>query len=351
MLAPMPMSRRLLLSAALAPSVAGRAQGRAILPAAPPTPELTAAWAGFRQAFLRPEGRVVDTGNGGISHSEGQGWAMFCAERCANRADFDLIWNWTRQALGRRRDRLLVWRFVPGPLRGAPDGNNAADGDLFAAAALLLAARRWDDAGYAEAGTAMARDVLRLLVRQVAGLTVLLPGLDGFEDATSVTLNPSYYAFPLFGVLARAVPDPVWLRLAADGLELLRRARFGRWGLPPDWLVLRRSDGALSLPEGWPKRFSFDAIRVPFYLSWADLREEPAVQAALSFWNDSAHPVPPAWADLVSDSVAPYAASAGLREVVRFIADRPLYQNQPKVDSREDYYSAILRILAIATLK
>ena len=35
-----------------------------------------AEWLAFRNRFIAPEGRVVDTGNGGVSHSEGQGYAM-----------------------------------------------------------------------------------------------------------------------------------------------------------------------------------------------------------------------------------------------------------------------------------
>lgn len=31
------------------------------------------AWSAYKGAFLDPGGRVIDTGNGNISHSEGQG--------------------------------------------------------------------------------------------------------------------------------------------------------------------------------------------------------------------------------------------------------------------------------------
>ena len=33
---------------------------------------LEAGWATYRRAFITSDGRVVDTGNAGISHSEGQ---------------------------------------------------------------------------------------------------------------------------------------------------------------------------------------------------------------------------------------------------------------------------------------
>ena len=350
------LSRRALLGALAAwpgGGAAARPAEARLMPAvaAPPSAELLAVWESFRQGFLRPEGRVVDTGNGHVSHSEGQGWAMFCAERCDDRASFERLWNWTRQVLHRPGDRLLAWRFMPDAADPVPDRNNAADGDLFTAAALLLAGQRWNRPDYTEAGAAMARDVLRLLVREVAGLTVLMPGAQGFEEADTVTLNPSYYAFPILGVLARAVPDPAWLRLATDGLILLRRARFGRWDLPPDWLLLGRQDGSLGLSPRWPPRFSYDALRVPLYLRWAGLETEPAVRAAIRFWRDPSHPYLPAWADLLNQRIAPYSAPSGVQAVAYFAENVRLTDNIsriPSVQGREDYYSAVLKLLILS---
>ncbi|WBV42586.1 glycosyl hydrolase family 8 [Pseudoroseomonas cervicalis] len=356
------MSRRLLLGAAATlpagarpgrAAEAGRTSGVTVAgvpqPGAVPGAALLAEWARFRRDFLLPEGRVVDTGNRQVSHSEGQGWAMFCAERAADRAGFALIWGWTRRVLARPQDRLLAWRYRPDqPGDPVPDRNNATDGDLFAAAALLLAGRRWGEPAYAEAGAAIARDVLRLLLRQVAGQTVLLPALRGFETAERVVLNPSYYAFPILGVLARGVPDPAWLALAADGLALLRRARFGRWGLPPDWLQMERADGALSLPAQWPPRFSYDAIRVPFYLCWAGLAAEPAAQAAARFWAELAPGAGAAWVDLQTDRPGPYAAAPGLRALASWVQRRATgsaAESPLLAPARDDYYAAVLKLL------
>ncbi|WP_419899651.1 glycosyl hydrolase family 8 [Roseomonas sp. USHLN139] len=332
---------------------AGAALGGVPQAGAAPSAALLAGWGRFRQDFLRPEGRVVDTGNQNVSHSEGQGWAMFCAERAADRASFELAWGWTRRWLTRPQDRLAAWRYIPDQGDSVPDRNNATDGDLFIAAALLLAGRRWQQPGFTEAGAAIARDILRLLLRQVAGSTLLLPAQHGFETADSVTVNPSYYAFPILGVLARAVPDPAWLALAGDGLQLLRRARFGRWGLPPDWLSVARADGALSLPGRWPPRFSYDAVRVPLYLCWAGLADEPAALATARFWSDPAHRQWPAWVDLATDRIGPYAATPGLRGLAGYVLEQ-LGQVPPTRPAAsfapDDYYSSVLRLLTLTAL-
>ena len=192
------------------------------------------------------------------------------------------------------------------------DPNNATDGDLFIAWALLEAGERWRNRGYTSQGMAMARDILRLLVRRAGPYTVLLPGARGFERADHTVINPSYYAFPAIRALAQAVPDPAWLRVAADGVALMRSARFGRWGLPPDWLAVGRVDGVLTLPGDWAPRFSYDAVRVPLYMAWVGLGGEPGLTGPSDFWNDPRHRHMPAWADLTTNSTSPYAASPGI---------------------------------------
>jgi endoglucanase len=343
---PTPTRRRLLAAPLLL--LPGPARAVALPEAAP---GLSAAWAQFRGRFMRPEGRVVDTGNGGVSHSEGQGWALLAAERCGDREAFAQLLDWTERNLHRPQDSLFAWRHVPGARPQATDRNNAADGDLFIAGALLLAARRWGLPRYEEQGTAIARDILRLLLRRVAGRTVLLPGLVGFETAEHVILNPSYYAFPMIRLAAQAAPDPAWLRLVADGLGLLRGARFGRWALPPDWLQLRRADGVASLPASRPPRFSYDALRVPLYLGWAGLQAEPAGQAVQAFWNDPVHARLPAWADLATDSVSPYAADGGIAALRRWVTWRaqPAGRAAPVavLEEGDQYYPAMLKILTM----
>ena len=274
-------------------------------------------WAAFQARFLAPEGRVVDSGNGGVSHSEGQGWGLLFAVRADDRPGFERLLAWTRRVLRRPRDELHAWRFEPHAAMPVADVNNATDGDLCIAWALLEAGERWGVADHAASGAAIARDILRLLVRRAGAYSVLLPGARGFDRTEATILNPSYYVFPAFAALARAVPDPAWVRVAADGLVLLRSSRFGRWGLPPDWVALSKADGKLSLPGRWPPRFSYDAVRVPLYLAWAGLASEPALGRAHGFWTDPAHGYVPAWVDLASDTVASYAASSGVMAVSR----------------------------------
>jgi endoglucanase len=323
-------------------------------PAAHADDGLRGAWRIFRDRFMAPEGRLLDTRNGGISHSEGQGWGMLCAVRTDDRASFELLHGWTMRVLKRPNDELFSWRFNPRAAQPVGDANNATDGDLFIAWALLEAGARWGHEGYTAQGTAMARDILRRLVRPVGGHVVLMPGLRGFERPQHTVINPSYYAFPAIRALAAAVPDPMWLHMAADGIALLRRARFGRWRLPPDWLMLGRLDGRVSPAHGWPARFSYDAVRVPLYMAWVGLAEEPGVTGPATFWNDRHQMAPggiPAWADLSSDAISPYPASPGIAAVAQLArairaADGPFPFLETNRAIPPDYYSGALSLLA-----
>ena len=178
-----------------------------------------------------------------------------------------------------RSDALHSWRYRPDAAIPVDDPNNATDGDLF----IAWACWRPVGAGAGRSmrrGAAIGRDMLRLLVRRAGTYSLLLPGAQGFERAGHV-VNPSYYVFPAFPLLARAVPDAAWARVAADGLTVLRLAGsaagdYRRTGC--------RSAGRwpLSRPTGWLPRFSFDAVRVPLWLAWAGLHGAGVARARVS---------------------------------------------------------------------
>ena len=56
-----------------------------------------ADWSDFRRRFVGGDGRVIDNANGGVSHSEGQGWGMMLAVAFDDVASFDLIADWTKR--------------------------------------------------------------------------------------------------------------------------------------------------------------------------------------------------------------------------------------------------------------
>ncbi|WP_029012711.1 glycosyl hydrolase family 8 [Niveispirillum irakense] len=352
----LPLSRRTLMLTAAAAGIAPTS-GVAAAPvdAAAGSP-FEAAWAIYRRRFVRVAGRVVDTGNKGVSHSEGQGWGMLFAEAAGDKESFRALWEWTRTHLRREEDGLLAWRWLPDTDNPVPDRNNAADGDILVAWALARAAARWDDGGFRDAALALSRAILdHLVVREGPMAPVLLPGVQGFRRAEGITLNPSYYVFPAHPILARLAETAgdtdaamLWQELSLTGLQVMRRARFGKYGLPPDWLLVG-ADGSVAPDPRFPPRFGYDAVRVPLYLAWAGLLDAELAAPYRALWSTGI----PGWVDLETDAIAPYEERNGYRSVAELALQVTNLGREPGSTalaaipgSEDDYYSASLMLLA-----
>lgn len=302
------------------------------------------SWERYKSRFMSADGRILDSGNGDVSHSEGQGFGMLLAEAQGDREAFDRLWQWTRLHLARTDVALFSWRYDPTNVPPVADPNNASDGDILIAWALQRAASRWQEPRYAQAAAMIREAIAEYLVVQRGGYRVLLPGVQGFRGEGYVDLNLSYWVMPALLDFAQAEPDAGWETLVEDGLRLLEQGRFGRYRLPTDWLRLD-ADGSLAPAPGWPPRFGFDAVRIPLYLAWADQLDRPGVSPILALWNDPARQPPPAWIDVYSEARAEYAASRGVL-AIRALAGRDLRAMPAGLAPGDDYYSASLLLLA-----
>lgn len=310
-----------------------------------------ADWRLYKKLFVRSDGRVVDTGNGNITHSEGQAYAMILAEAWGDRQTFDRIWNWTRDNLQTRPDdKLLSWLWKPAPdgEGGAvADPNNASDGEILAAWALTRAARRWNHYPYEQAAATMLLDLRRLAVKSTPDGPILLPGVMGFVKDDGVILNPSYYVFPALTELGRTFPGGGWDLLGSAGKTLLAKARFGSAQLNPDWLL----DGeGYSLKTHFPPDFGYNAIRIPLHVAWENPSSE-LLAPYLNFWR--AFPdlsKMPATVNLETNSFGPDPALPGMQAVAQFtlgagLGNRMTVRDIPALTREEPYYSASLKLL------
>jgi len=228
-------------------------------------------WTAFKNTHVKPDGRVVDDANGGISHSESQGYGMLLAVKLGDRPVFDRIWDWTRANLGVREDNLFAWQWTPGEAAGVTDRNNATDGDILIAWALVEAARLWNEPAYLKAARATARDIAALTLAETRYGPTLMPGVTGFssiDQADGPIVNLSYFVFPAEEALAAAAPEIDWAEVFSAGRAILDDSRTRPIDLPPDWTSLA---GAKPAPaEGFDAVFGYNAIRIPLYLAWAD---------------------------------------------------------------------------------
>jgi endoglucanase len=304
---------------------------------------LDKAWDSYARQFVQADGRVVDTGNQGITHTEGLGVSMLVAQACDDRVRFDKMWRFCRTNL-RRPDGLYSWKWVPG--KGVADANNATDGDIYIAWALYRAGVRWNDKELLSAAGDLAKAIrTNCLVVSPRG-RVLLPGVNGFivKSATGVdraVVNPSYWVFPAFKDLMKVDLSPVWGELYRDGLALLEAAHYGSQDLPSDWLIL---DDPVAPWRERPARFGYEAIRVPLFLSWAQKAQHPTLRACAKFMQQ---PGFPAWVGLDGTEKANYAAPSGFEAVARLVR-RGVYGTPYVAPALSgDYFSSSLVLLSL----
>ncbi|MEJ5062259.1 glycosyl hydrolase family 8 [Erwinia sp. MYb375] len=304
-------------------------------------------WSTFKTRFMTSEGRIQDTGNNNVSHTEGQGYAMLMAVYYNDRSSFDSLWRWTQKNLSNPNNGLFYWKYIPGASDPVSDRNNASDGDVLIAWALLKAGNKWNVPAYLQVSDRLQKAIIDRNVITFAGRTIMLPGAQGFNKTSYVILNPSYFIFPAWRDFAARSHLKVWNALIDDGTQLLSEMRFGDSGLPMDWVAMN-ADGSMAPATAWPPRFSYDAIRVPLYLHWYDPASLQLVPFQ-RFWMNFQRLQTPAWIDVLSSDKAPYNMAGGLLAVRDLTLDDTGYINDA-LNSSEDYYSASLRLLTFLAL-
>lgn len=233
------------------------------------------AWNAYMTAFVDDSGRVVDTANGGISHSEGQGYGMLLAYLAGDRSNFERIWSFTRTELLIRDDGLAAWRWDPASKPHVTDVNAASDGDLLIAYALARAGRTWGYQPYIDSAQKIARAIGRKLVVRDGNRSILLPGATGFSSKDrpdGPILNLSYWIFEAFPVMKQLAPETDWDALSRSGVELLRIAQLGPARLPPDW-ISAPTNAPVTVAEGFPPVFGYNSLRISLYLLRAGIAD------------------------------------------------------------------------------
>lgn len=305
-------------------------------------------WKTFVARFIGTDGRVIDTGNGNVSHSEGQGYGMLLAVAFGDRKSFDRMWGWTQSHLKRPNDAFFSWLWSPDDGGKVLDPNTASDGDLLIAWALLRAYEKWGSLEYQrDAGVLLAEFQAKAIVDTYLGKQ-MIPGQVGFTLDNGVILNPSYSIFPAYNELKVTFPSPAWQALSDGGSRLVADAGFGKWKLSANWVLVEKD--SLVLAPGKPTDFGYDAIRVPLHIAWADPDSE-LLNSYATFWKALPQGFAvPATVNLISNAFGPYPALPGMLAVKKLTVaavDRQSITvlDIPEVDQSEPYYSASLKLL------
>jgi endoglucanase len=337
--------RRIALGAALSLALPAAAQSASGTVAA-------ADWDAYRAHFLDVSGRIVDDGNGGISHSEGQGYGLLLSYLADDAASFDQIWSFTRAELMIRDDGLAAWRWEPDATPHVTDVNNATDGDILIAYALALAGAAWGRQDFTDAATALATALWPAAIRQQSGVSLLMPAAQGFDAADredGPVVNPSYWVFEAFPVLEDLVPDADWAGVIRSGTALLGAARFGPAGLPSEWVSLAGS--APQPAAGFQPDFGYNAIRIPLYLVRAGMTGDGLLDPYSRNWSADGSNV--AVISLPTGDAAEAFSDPGYRAVAALVAcaaDGTAFPDDLRRFEPTMYYPSTLHLLALAAV-
>jgi endoglucanase len=309
-------------------------------------------WDAWKSSFLTAEGRVVDTlQKNGASHTEGQGYGMYLATVFRDGPAFASMYQWTERHLAVRPDALLAWRWLPGEANPVPDRNNASDGDLFIAWALVRGASAFDNRGYLTRATEIAQDLATNCVVPMPGAsdkTVFLPASVGFSHATHITINPSYY-MPLAMREVAAATGVSMLAVCAQHGEVLLQD-LAADGLVPDWVDI--ADGRATASATMSPNTGYEALRVPLFLIWSRLPQHNAVRRMAAVYERTVQPgvgvptviEPISGVVLETSGDLGYQALAGL---TLCSARNTIGATIPPFSAAQPYYPATLQLFAM----
>lgn len=308
-------------------------------------------WDAWKERFLMPDGRVVDTLQSEVSHSEGQGYGMVLATYFDDRDAFDLMYQWTERNLAIRGDALLAWRWMPDTLNAVPDRNNASDGDLFYAWALVRAFSQFGDRDYLVRAQQIAEALAETCIVAMpgaSGRTVLLPAQFGFVHDTHISINPSYYMPLAMREVAAATGVSALAICAQQGEALIDQ--LAQNGLVPDWVDI--TETGMTASDALSENTGYEALRVPLFMVWSRIPRHLAVRRMAAVYARTVQPGVgvPTVIEPVSGTVLESSGDAGYQAIAGLITcseGMTAGAQIPPFTNDQPYYPATLHLFAM----
>jgi len=310
-------------------------------------------WIAYKEQFIT-DGQVIDRENNNLSSSEGQGFALLFAVFSNDRKQFEKIWARTQQHM-QRKDYLF---------RGQVDFSektcdkacissqpNASNGDIIIAWALFAAENKWDRQIYLVEGFRVLDAIKAKLIDKKYGYQLVLPTEKSIQSGDKpLQINLSYWVFPAFNLFADITGDPIWSEVYQSGVSLMKWARFGKWDLPADWMML--SEDKVTLEGAQSSTYGENANRLPLYLMLAKNYQTDLTAPYIAFWAQESVP---ASVDLLTDQVSTLTVNTGMQAIQKATEANLNGDSDvtfPEISAKTDYYSATFILLSqLAMLK
>jgi oligosaccharide reducing-end xylanase len=227
---------------------------------------------------------IEDIANNDV-RSEGQSYGMTIAVQMDMKVEFDKLWTYASQCM-RQASGLFAWQMNVAACTAKSTGA-APDGEEYFAMALMLASRRWGDAGTYNYGSEAKKVMAAMLAARPAGEFNSNPALVTFGPYQNFS-DPSY-VLPLFysewACFDTAHAD-FWKQATTYGRSLFQKTTNATTGLAPgqcNW------DGT-PYTAGSAGHYNYDAQRVPMNimadlnLNNADPWQATWAQKMAAFW-------------------------------------------------------------------
>jgi len=171
----------------------------------------------FKKKYVINNSYVIDPFNNNRVTSESQGYGLLLAYLYDKPKLFDTIWQWTKKNL-QRKDYLFSWHWNKKVL----DPNNASDGDILIAYALLKASKKFSNKNYFNQTLKIINSIAKTAIVICPNYAILLPGKYGFVKNTDITVYPSYYIPFAFKEFYLNTLNPVFSTLYYQTYKLYR---------------------------------------------------------------------------------------------------------------------------------
>lgn len=233
------------------------------------------SWNYYKNIFISDDGRVIDYQRGSVTTSEGQAYAMRRAFMMRDKKTFDKSYNWVKNNLQHKNDKLFAWLWGPkeigtgGEIKYTViDQNGATDADVEIAIALVLASKIWQQESYMNDALAIINDIWKKETIVIKDERILVAGFNQKMDKY-VEVNPSYFMPIGFRIFAEVDEKHNWQLLVNSSYMLINLCIDNiKSGLPPDSFYVDKVTGQIILVDR-KSDFSYDAVRV-FYRFYID---------------------------------------------------------------------------------
>jgi len=217
------------------------------------------AWNYFKKELLQSNGGVLRSDDNTFV-SEGQSYGMMLAVQNNDQVTFDKIWNWTKTNMQDNNPYgLFSWQVsASGEVMSHEP---APDGEEMIAMALFFASHRWGDKAAPYDYSIQAKKILEQILKFETTTDYYLT----FNVSEKDKFNASYFMPAFYRLFSMYTGNTAWETVAGNSYNFIdncQKESYGNTanGLVPDWCG---KDGSLKKTG---QDFSFDAMRVPFYI-------------------------------------------------------------------------------------